>query len=162
MLWYLKSPASRLFTQPFIEAQIKENIKAPIHWPLWGEFTADQGIPRTKGQLRGSFHLMTSSYIFEVVSQIICLARCLQSIMNYTKLKHVARTNSICFPPWLSALVMYWDIILQEHPSAISHRANIPSLETFASCIYCWIVFIWIYWYQLLFLWVQNHIMLTV
>ena len=27
---------SRLFTQPFIQAQIKENIKAPRHWPLWG------------------------------------------------------------------------------------------------------------------------------
>ena len=35
----LKSPASRLFTQPFIGAQIKENIKAPHHWPLCGEFT---------------------------------------------------------------------------------------------------------------------------
>ena len=26
--------ASRLFTQPFIQAQIKENIKAPRYWPL--------------------------------------------------------------------------------------------------------------------------------
>ena len=26
--------------QPFIRAQIKENIKAPRHWPLCGEFTA--------------------------------------------------------------------------------------------------------------------------
>ena len=34
-----KLPASRLFTQPFIQAQIKENIKAPRHWPLCGEFT---------------------------------------------------------------------------------------------------------------------------
>ena len=34
--WRLKSPASRLFTQPFIRAQIKENIKAPRHWPLCG------------------------------------------------------------------------------------------------------------------------------
>ena len=30
----LKSPASRLFTQRFVKAQIKENIKAPRHWPL--------------------------------------------------------------------------------------------------------------------------------
>ena len=37
--WRLKSPASPLFTQPFIWAQIKENIKAPRHWPLCGEFT---------------------------------------------------------------------------------------------------------------------------
>ena len=27
-----KSPASRLFTQPFNRAHIKENIKAPRHW----------------------------------------------------------------------------------------------------------------------------------
>ena len=32
------------------EAQIKENIKAPRHWPLCGEFTRDRWIPRTKGQ----------------------------------------------------------------------------------------------------------------
>ena len=61
-LWRLKSPVSRLFTQPFIQAQIKENIKAQCHWPLWGEFTGDRWIPRTKGQWRGKcFHLMTSS-----------------------------------------------------------------------------------------------------
>ena len=46
----IKSPASRLFTQPFIRAQIKENIKAPRHWPLCGEFTGGRWIPRTNGQ----------------------------------------------------------------------------------------------------------------
>ena len=35
----LKSPAPRLFTQPFIYAQIKENVKAPRHWTLCSEFT---------------------------------------------------------------------------------------------------------------------------
>ena len=30
----LKSPASRLFIQPFIQTQIKANIKAPRHWPF--------------------------------------------------------------------------------------------------------------------------------
>ena len=43
--WRLKSPASHLFTQPFIQAQIKENIKAPPHWPLWEKFTGDRWIP---------------------------------------------------------------------------------------------------------------------
>ena len=33
-----------------IRAQIKENIKAPRHWPLWGDFTGGRWIPRTKGQ----------------------------------------------------------------------------------------------------------------
>ena len=31
----LKSLATRLFAQPFVQAHIKENIKAPCHWPLW-------------------------------------------------------------------------------------------------------------------------------
>ena len=34
----------------FIQAQIKENIKAPRYWPLCGEFTGDWWIPRTNGQ----------------------------------------------------------------------------------------------------------------
>ena len=33
---------SRLFAQLF--------IKAPRHWPLWGEFTSDRWIPHTNGQ----------------------------------------------------------------------------------------------------------------
>ena len=39
-----------LFTHPFIQAQIKENTKAPRHWPLCGEFTGDRWIPRINGQ----------------------------------------------------------------------------------------------------------------
>ena len=45
--WRLKSPASPLFTQPFIQTQIKEIIKVPRHWhlcagnsPVTGEFPA--------------------------------------------------------------------------------------------------------------------------
>ena len=45
------------------KAQIKENIKAPRHWPLCGEVIDDRWIPRTKGQERGRcLHLMTSSW----------------------------------------------------------------------------------------------------
>ena len=44
-----KSPASLLFTQPFIKAQIKEKTKALRHWPLWGEFTGHLWIPRENG-----------------------------------------------------------------------------------------------------------------
>ena len=36
--------------QQFIQAQMKENMKAPRHWLLLGEFTGDRWIPRTKGQ----------------------------------------------------------------------------------------------------------------
>ena len=34
----------------FIQAQLKEWIKAPRHWPLCGEFAGDRWIPRTNGQ----------------------------------------------------------------------------------------------------------------
>ena len=53
---------SRLLTQAFIQALLKQNIKVLHHWPLCGEFTGDRWIPLTKGQLRGKcFHLMMSS-----------------------------------------------------------------------------------------------------
>ena len=32
------------------QAQMRDNTKAPCHWPLCGEFTGDQWIPRTNGQ----------------------------------------------------------------------------------------------------------------
>ena len=48
--WRHKSPASWLFTQPFIQEQIKENIKATRHWPLCWEFTGERWIHRTNGQ----------------------------------------------------------------------------------------------------------------
>ena len=67
-----QKPASPLFTQPFVQAQTKENIKAPRHWPLWGEFTGDRWIPRTKGQQHGKcFHLMTSSSLLQCISPIL-------------------------------------------------------------------------------------------
>ena len=59
-----QTPVSRLFTQLFVQVQIKENIKVPRHWPFWGEFTGDRWIPRTNGQWRRKcFHLMTPSCI---------------------------------------------------------------------------------------------------
>ena len=42
--------AVSVYAQPFAQAHIKENINAPRHWPMWGEFTGDRWIPHTKGQ----------------------------------------------------------------------------------------------------------------
>ena len=39
-----------MFAQPLVQAQIKENIKDPRHWPLWGESIGDRWIPLPKGQ----------------------------------------------------------------------------------------------------------------
>ena len=79
--WRLKLPAW-VFIQPFIRAQIKENIKAPRHWPLCGEFTGHRWIPRTKGQQRGKcFHLMMSSWNDDVIKSSCAPVRSDQS--NY-------------------------------------------------------------------------------
>ena len=45
--WHLKSPASQFFTQPFVQVQIKENIKAPLAFArgnslVTGEFTSQR------------------------------------------------------------------------------------------------------------------------
>ena len=64
----------------FIQVQIKENINAPRHWSLYGEFTGHQWSPRSI--LRGKcFHLMTSSltWIYMTIwcqQAMVCLNRC--------------------------------------------------------------------------------------
>ena len=71
------------------KAQIKENIKAPRHWPLWREFTIDRWIPHTKGQLHGKcFHLMTSSY--EVILKDLCKINLYQTTTKHNKAQRVS------------------------------------------------------------------------
>ena len=61
--WRLKSPASPLFTQPFIQAQIKENIKALRHWlcaektPETGEFPAQLASNAENVSIWGRHHV---------------------------------------------------------------------------------------------------------
>ena len=46
--------ASQITNLPIVYSTVysgtKENINARRHWPLWGEFTCDRWIPRTKGR----------------------------------------------------------------------------------------------------------------
>ena len=63
--WRLKSPASLLFTQLLVQARIKDNIKAPRHWPLRGECTGDQWVPLTKG--------LRKMFLFDDVIVISCI-----------------------------------------------------------------------------------------
>ena len=44
-----RQPRDCLLNRLF-KAQIKENTKAPRHWPLCWEFTGHRWIPRTNGQ----------------------------------------------------------------------------------------------------------------
>ena len=49
-------------TQSFIQAQIKENIKAPRYWPLCGEFTGDRWIPCRKDRSREKCFQLVASH----------------------------------------------------------------------------------------------------
>ena len=61
----------RLLAQLVVQAQMKENIKVPHHWPLWGESTGDWWIFLSKDQLCGKcFHLMMSSCGLATITQI--------------------------------------------------------------------------------------------
>ena len=46
----MNAMASPLFAHLLVQVQIKHNIEAPLHWPLWVAFTGDRWIPPTKGQ----------------------------------------------------------------------------------------------------------------
>ena len=62
--WRLKSPASRLFTQSFIQTQMKENIKAPRHWPLCGEFTGTGEFPAQMASNAESVSIWWRHHVF--------------------------------------------------------------------------------------------------
>ena len=70
--WRPKSAASWFFTQPFIRTQIKENIKVPRHWPLWGNSPVTSVWPAQKASdAEKKFHLMTSSWSFHEHSSVV-------------------------------------------------------------------------------------------
>ena len=50
----------KCLAQPFIQAQIKENIKAPRHWPLCGEFTGEFHAQMASNAIWWRHHVFTT------------------------------------------------------------------------------------------------------
>ena len=92
-----------VYTQRFIQAQIKENIKAPRHWPLCGEFTCDRWIPHTtNGQYRGKFfHLMTSSWNVAHISGTD------HSLHEFCSCEYLS-LKPPGLPRWYSSITLQW------------------------------------------------------
>ena len=99
----LKSPAWRLSIQPFIQTQIKENIKAPPHWPLCGEFTGTGDFPAQKASNAANVSIWwrhdvipdfgTKSlcnqvfwYIFLIILDRVCRIYCVDKNLTITPL----------------------------------------------------------------------------
>ena len=68
--WRLKSPVSRLFVYPFVQALIKENTKAPRQWPLWGESTGHRGTH--KGPVTRK--MFPSAILWNIFDEATCYA----------------------------------------------------------------------------------------
>ena len=71
--------------------QIKENIKVPRQWPLFGKSTGDRWILLKKDQQRGKcFHLMTSSSHW---SGKVMLTKFLSMVVLKVVILTIPRTN---------------------------------------------------------------------
>ena len=81
--WRLYSPASRLLTEPIVQAQITENdqaqiaenIKVPRHWRLWGKFAGDRWIPLTKASNPISFPVYDVIMMTSATTMLATLCR---------------------------------------------------------------------------------------
>ena len=78
--------------QPFAEAQIKENIKTPSHWPLWGEFPEQRASNAEKCSIWWRHHEWakwgraihkTTQIQFVCTSVCTCTCACVFEIPNY-------------------------------------------------------------------------------
>ena len=111
-IWWLKSPAPRLFAQPIVHVQIKENTKTPRHWPLWWESTDDRWIPSQR-------------------------ASNTENVSNWWR-HHAPRRRLIWWRmnfPWflrsLPELPILWYPIQLEIPCCIKHLCGITSEYTY-------------------------------
>ena len=96
--WRLKSPASRLFIQPFIQAQIKEKNQISVSLAF---VRSHRWILRTKGQYREKgFHLMTSSWHWHKRRHVWC------NTDHIVRSKY--RTKSILCPNQLIHVLTHW------------------------------------------------------
>ena len=80
--WRRKSPASRLFTQLFIQAQVNENIKAPRNWPLSEEFTVTGEFPAQRVSNAENVSIWWRHHVLS------CL------MISYSMFSHSARDSS--------------------------------------------------------------------
>ena len=83
--WRLKLPVSRFFTHVFIQTQIKENVKAPRHWPLWGKFTGEFPIQRASNAEKASIwwrHHVVLVLACQIISFAQAFTKCQKNTLH--------------------------------------------------------------------------------
>ena len=110
------------------DQRASKSVKAPRHWPLWGEFTGDRWIPRTKGQSRRKCsHFMTSSceaeteclflgvYLHAISSEVLSSPGIITQMLKWA---HNWKLVNFLFP-------LIWILMVQSgHNLHISRRKN--------------------------------------
>ena len=127
MWWPVNSPVSRLFAQSFVEAKIKENIKAPRHWPLSGIHRSPLDSPHKGSITRKMFSfddvIMACIHIYRVLEQyqelsppINCLYICSISFrikwaednIGFIQIAHICRhIASVC-----KIYIFKWSVLI--------------------------------------------------
>ena len=123
------------------------------HWPLCGEFTGDQWIPRTNSQLRGKcFHLMTSSwwsiyphsltdtYINDVVLIFKYSEDTFPEIYIFLKIKMITvycYTNCVMFPVY--SIIMWFENSRQSEDGIFKYISWIFNWNFIEKMFYCFI-----------------------
>ena len=112
-------PHGCLFTQRFIVAQIKENIKGPRYWLLCGEFTGTGEFPAQKASYAEKcFHLMTSSWERDLTRP---RPRCINSYYLVPPLPHRC-SNPINDANSLLCFILLWSYYSElVDPSGLLH-----------------------------------------
>ena len=137
----LKSPASRLFTQSFIRAQIKENIKAPRHWPLCGEITRTGEFPAQRASNAENVSIWWRHYgkvfiqenVFEKVvhelKAILFRPQCVD--MRHCSIQNVYVPGSISLKHWLISTTPSYPLVLL----ISTWTCNQFRYATYATCV---------------------------
>ena len=71
------SQITSLFTQSFIQVQIKENIKAPRHWPLCGEVTETDEFPAQMASNAENVSIWWRHHVKAIIMIIAIMLACI-------------------------------------------------------------------------------------
>ena len=142
--WHLKSPASRLFTQPFIRAQIKENIKAPRHWPLCREFTSDRWIPAEMASNTENVSIWWHHYdhmhiLWYLYSTLLVWIQCISYVSKKT-IQEEHWKPRVIMGPNLSLLVVPQVVIIKIFHATIDNKVCIMTRLGFHFSVKGWII----------------------
>ena len=123
LLWRHNGPASRLFTQPFIQAQIKENIislrMATIPYDFlycllqYIHFNGLRKIVKDKIDLIISFCNMIPIYTYHDSRTVKC--KLVLTIYNYNLnaiiyQQHLSNNHTLCLPCWNGKVLLRWSV----------------------------------------------------